>query len=383
MTFQLDRTKTYALALEGGGGRGAYEIGAWQAMRDEGIRFSAVAGTSVGSINGAAIAAGDADRAAELWKKLTYSQVMDVDDDFMSRLIRLDIDRDSIAETAKALTETVKNGGFDITPLKATLLEGIDEKAVMESPMEFYIVTFSISDRKEVVVRAKDLAPGELYDMILASSYLPVFRAEKLRGKRYFDGGITNRLPVKPLAERGYMDIIAVKLNSIGPIQKYDIPGVEVHSVDPQVDLGNLMQFEPELSERNLKLGYYDAVRMMYGLTGRSYYIDRQMTEDEAYTVLHRFASSYARATGTACDRRTVNEKMLPAVASRLKVRRTDGYYDLLLAVLESAASAAGIDPFRVFTEQELIARLLKVYDPASGNIPGTLLKAVPSAQKR
>ena len=79
MEFKLDRTKKYALALEGGGGRGAYEIGAWKALHEEGIGFCAVSGTSVGAINGAAVTAGDLDTAIHFWENLTYSQVMDVD----------------------------------------------------------------------------------------------------------------------------------------------------------------------------------------------------------------------------------------------------------------------------------------------------------------
>ena len=53
MELKLDRNKTYGLALEGGGAKGAYQIGAWKALREAGIRFSAVSGTSVGALNGA------------------------------------------------------------------------------------------------------------------------------------------------------------------------------------------------------------------------------------------------------------------------------------------------------------------------------------------
>ena len=45
MELKLDRNKTYGLALEGGGAKGAYQIGAWKALREAGIHFSAVSGT--------------------------------------------------------------------------------------------------------------------------------------------------------------------------------------------------------------------------------------------------------------------------------------------------------------------------------------------------
>lgn len=62
MELKLDRNKTYGLALEGGGAKGAYQIGAWKALREAGIRFSAVSGTSVGALNGAMIVMDDLQR---------------------------------------------------------------------------------------------------------------------------------------------------------------------------------------------------------------------------------------------------------------------------------------------------------------------------------
>ena len=34
MELKLDRNKAYGLALEGGGAKGAYQIGAWKALRE-------------------------------------------------------------------------------------------------------------------------------------------------------------------------------------------------------------------------------------------------------------------------------------------------------------------------------------------------------------
>jgi len=381
MEFKLDRNRKYALALEGGGGRGAYEIGAWKALREEGIQLIAVSGTSVGAINGAAVASDDMETAERFWKSLTYSQVMEVDDSVMESLMKKDFLHMDVVGTAKTLKGTLLNRGFDITPLRQTLMEAIDEDKVRSSPVEFYIVTFSIDDMKEVVVRAKDLADGELYDMMIASAYLPVFRNEKLGGKRYVDGGVYNRLPISTLADKGYRDIIAIELNSIGPIQKYDEYGSDIHFIKPVSDLGGLMQFEPAVSERNFRLGYFDAIKMMYGLSGSSYYLDRRFTEEEAHSSLVRFISSYCRHENIRCSLRLINENYIPALAGRVRASKED-YYGIFAAALESAAEAAGIDRFHIFTEQELLAKVLRIYDPASGNIPKPLTRSIPSFTK-
>ena len=51
----IDLTKEYGLVLEGGGAKGAYQIGAWKAMREAGVKIKGIAGTSVGALNGALI----------------------------------------------------------------------------------------------------------------------------------------------------------------------------------------------------------------------------------------------------------------------------------------------------------------------------------------
>ena len=90
MKLRIDPTVSYAMALEGGGARGAYQIGAWKALTEAGVHISAVSGTSVGALNGALITMGDVRHAEELWANIRYSEVMDVDDGEMGDLLRGD-----------------------------------------------------------------------------------------------------------------------------------------------------------------------------------------------------------------------------------------------------------------------------------------------------
>ena len=67
MRFQLDLTKEYGIVLEGGGARGSYQIGAWKALREAGIKIRGIAGASVGALNGALICMDDLEKAEEIW----------------------------------------------------------------------------------------------------------------------------------------------------------------------------------------------------------------------------------------------------------------------------------------------------------------------------
>ena len=84
--LQIDLQKEYGLVLEGGGAKGAYQIGAWRALREAGVRIRAVAGTSVGALNGALICMDDFEKAEQIWENIRYSSVMDVDDSLMEKL---------------------------------------------------------------------------------------------------------------------------------------------------------------------------------------------------------------------------------------------------------------------------------------------------------
>ena len=172
MELKLDRNKTYGLALEGGGAKGAYQIGAWKALREAGIRFSAVSGTSVGALNGAMIVMDDLQKAEDVWNNIHFSQVMDVDDEEMRRLMNRDIPLSELKNTLRSVAEIIRNRGFDVTPLRKWVAETVDADKVCNSDTDFFIVTYSLSDRQELELRASDLSRDELCDMLLASAYL-------------------------------------------------------------------------------------------------------------------------------------------------------------------------------------------------------------------
>ena len=81
MELKLDNTKSYAIALEGGGARGAYQIGAWKALREAGIKFNAVSGTSVGALNAALMCMDDYERAVRLWSDIRLRDIINMNED--------------------------------------------------------------------------------------------------------------------------------------------------------------------------------------------------------------------------------------------------------------------------------------------------------------
>ena len=365
MELQLDTSKIYAIALEGGGAKGAYQVGVWRALEEAGIRYNAVSGTSVGALNGAMMAMRDLNMAEKLWKDIRFSQVMSVDDTTMKRIMNRDFENfTQVKEALRAIRDVILSGGFDTEPLRNLVAEHVDEEKLHASGVEFFLSTFSLTDRKELDVDAKELAPGELQNMLLASAYFPAFKQEKIGGKNYTDGGVYDAVPINALVTRGYKDLIVVRIFGFGIERRVKIPeDVRITTIAPTASLGNMLNFSSENSAHNMVLGYYDAQKVLYGLSGRDYYIDRTMTEEEAYSLL----LSHTRNPGISL--RELNEEILPALSKKLGCE--GDYYDLFLALLERMAQASSISPFRIRTDREFYQEIL---DAAQCRAPDKVL---------
>ena len=338
MEIKLDLSKEYAIALEGGGAKGAYEIGVWQAFEEVGVKYCAVSGSSVGALNGALMAMRDLDKAVHLWENLTFSQIIDVDDTQMKAFFDKEMRWNEWPSFLLDMAKVIKNRGFDAEPL----------------------VTYSLTDKKELDLEAAMLPKGTLHDMLLASAYFPAFKQEPLSGKFYADGSIKNVVPLNSLVERGYKNIIVIRIFGVGYEKKVKIPeDVNVTVVAPRGKLGGILQFDGEQTKKDMMLGYFDGMRLIYGLAGEKYYIDRHWSEEKAYAML-RAMLQWENANGKQLlNLREINEEILPKMAKRLHVK--GGYYELCLRMLEEKAEGLGITPFVIRTEEELLREIAQM----------------------
>ena len=356
MKLRLDTSKTYAIALEGGGAKGAYEVGVWKALDEAGVRFDAVAGTSVGALNGAMMVMGELEQATRLWENIRFSQVFDADDAQLKNLYDHRLSEVDFRTLLKDVIEVIREGGLDIEPLRQLIAEWVDEEKIRNSPKKFFLVTYSLTDKKELDIDADELEEGKLQDMLLASAYVPLFQRKKLDGKDYVDGSVHNIVPISSLLERGYRDIIVIRIFGVGFEKRTEIPAdANIITIAPREKLGGVLQFDAEQSRRLLQLGYFDGLRTLYGLAGEKYYIDRQWSETEAYFALQALCRMFIKEETTSLRER--NEIHLPKLAKHLKVKDGD-YSDLLTALLERLAERHGVSPFRVRTEEMLLTEI-------------------------
>ncbi len=246
-----------ALVLSGGGSRGAYEIGAWQAMMELGVRFDAVYGTSIGALNAALVAQGDPERAAELWSKVTLKQVIRTDDEDFSLDAMVSRKRDVIP----FLLENAKYLNADIAPFEELLDAYLDEGRVRASGMDFGVMTVRVPQMAPVAARLKDIPYGQLNDWLIASaSCFPVFPVRRIGAERYVDGGYFDNLPIDMAIQDGAEEIVAVDVHPHPAHPEYArMPFLKM--IHPLHNLGGFLDFNPKLLKRARLMGYYDAMK--------------------------------------------------------------------------------------------------------------------------
>jgi len=360
----------FGLVLEGGGAKGAYEIGACKALEEMGMNITAVTGTSVGALNGAMVAQHEIEKAYQLWYNIHPSQVMNIEAEVLDKLARLEIRPSDIRYYLKILGEIITEGGIDVSPLQKLIKKYVNEEKLRNSDIIFGMVTVSFTDRKALELFIEDIPDGQIADYLFASANFPLFRSAKIGDKVYLDGGIYDNLPIRMLINRGYTSLIIVQVGGLGRKRKVNLNHLNVINIETKEYLGGPLSFNADKARHNLKLGYYDAYRVMKNLKGQFYYIDLEYQEDYFLDYFNHLNSELvvkiARALGLREDfpyRRLLFERILPRLVEILKLPEDCSYGDIALALAEKIALEVGVDRFRIYTFSEFIDCITREYN--------------------
>ena len=331
------------LALEGGGARGAFHIGAIKALLENGYVFDGVVGTSIGAFNAALLCQGDFDKAYEFWMNAEPSTLFDIEDEYMRKLANSEITKDTILYLSSKAKSVIGNKGIDTSKLRGILDQMINEEKVRESQLDFGMVTVSIPDFKPLEIYKEDIPMGQINDYIMASANYPGFKLYPIDGKYYIDGGIHDNCPVNLLIRKGYKNIIAIRTSHEVTFSKLEDEDVNIINIIPTEDLGRSLIFDNLQLRKNIAMGYCDALKMIYALKGKKYYIE-SLDERIYYEIFCNLPIRVIEKLGNILKigpmnpRRMLFEKIIPILAEGLKIPRTATYQDICLSILEEIA---------------------------------------------
>lgn len=174
----------------GGGSLGASQVGMLQAITERGVAAGVVTGTSIGSINGAVVAAdpvGGANRLSHIWTELETKSILP--GGVLARIWTLWRRKLYLYETA-AIDRLLKRelGNVDISELAIPFGAGALDVEAGTSTL---------------------ITSGPLHSAVRASSAIPgVFPAVTHEGRDYYDGGIIENVPVLEALELGAKSLV-------------------------------------------------------------------------------------------------------------------------------------------------------------------------------
>ena len=293
------REAEIGLVLSGGGARGAYEAGAWRALCESGLaaHVTGFSGTSIGAINSLLFASRDWREAQELW--------MSMSDPAARRPVRDEIERYTGAYTQRRRTSLLPPWLLDLMEdrflsqpelersLFALLKGGAGEKiratrtvfstvtplaeAIELLPELFgaeHIDRAQMGSDSRCYIPWSNLSNAETVQLIMASSAIPpVYRFVEFRGGIYYDGGLYDNTPVRPLIQAGYRRIIVVQLSRERPGRSVStVPeDCQVLTICPSFQESALATFSlsPEETSRRIRQGYEDGLRAIETLPQR------------------------------------------------------------------------------------------------------------------
>ncbi len=191
-------TALTAFVLGGGGRLGAAEVGMLDALVAAGVRPDLVLGTSIGAINGAAIAADPSPdgvaRLRQLWDDVVAHGVFG--GTIVDRVRHLAADRTSLHSGE---------------PLERLLVATLGNGPIEELEVPFECVAASIETAEAVWFDRGPIVPA-----VMASCAVPgLLPAVRIDGRHHLDGGVVDSIPVGRAVAAGATEIYVLQVGRI------------------------------------------------------------------------------------------------------------------------------------------------------------------------
>lgn len=267
------------LVLEGGGVKGAYQIGALMAVRELLVEFDGVVGTSIGAINGAIYLEGGYSKLFDVWNEIQTNTVFDLSDEETAALKGLDLKPAILRVMLEKKLGTFKMLESSYEKSQKFFETIVNEEDIRASGKDYGLVTFNISDMQPVEKMMDEIDEGKLVDYIIASATFPIFPPKIIDDKKYIDGGVYDNMPINLLVKNGYDKMLVIRTNVESKQPKRKVEGnPDLFFITPKEDLGPAMAFSSSRIHAYMQTGYDDAKELMNkGL--REFLLARKRTE--------------------------------------------------------------------------------------------------------
>ena len=240
--------QTMNLALQGGGSHGAFTWGVLDGLlADPRIDLEGLSGTSAGAVNAVALASGYAkgiaagsdprrsarDSLSRVWGEISAWGTLG---SLQQRLVSMIwgglpqefAPTNILAATWHSLFTPSQSNPLDINPLRDLLEREIDFEAIARSDqLKVFVSATHVNTGRGLIFSGRQLTSQS----VMASACLPgLFRAVRIDGEDYWDGGYAVNPPLTPLIHScATRDLMLVQIN---PLKRERLPQTRAEILD-------------------------------------------------------------------------------------------------------------------------------------------------------
>lgn len=254
------------LVLSGGGGRGAYELGVWKALKDLDLDkyIEVFSGTSIGAFNAVLFAQDDIILAEQLWDEITMDKLVSLSKfELFKKGVGLMIGAKNPNFAKKYMNQKLEEG----TVSKDGAVEIIDKYLKVDILKKrekiCYVACTQLPEIKVKYFRLNDYDDKLAKDMILASASLPlIYDSTVVLESNYIDGGIVDNTPIQPVYGEGCSIIIVVLLNKDVKVDRSLYPNTHIIEIYPrnleETIITGTLNLDAQSKKNRIREGYND-----------------------------------------------------------------------------------------------------------------------------
>lgn len=248
------------LVLSGGGGKGAFEIGAWKALKRLGIdkKIQVISGNSIGSLNAVMFMAGELEMSLKMWRSLIQKEALPLSSAQLLVLYK---------KYKKGIVNILEEDTIvDSSGYEEIIGSYVNFDKVRSSKIKGYISAYNMDDDVVEYFTVNDKKDEEIERLIKASSALPgLFDPIKINDKFYRDGCIKDNVPIDPLYKEGCDEIIIIYLGENEKVDLSKYEGVKFYEIIPRANLGGMLDgnldFSGSGANKRILQGYLDTMK--------------------------------------------------------------------------------------------------------------------------
>lgn len=347
--------KKTGLVLGGGGSKGCYEIGAWEALDQCKISFDVVSGTSIGALVGAIYTQQTLDAIVDFAENMSPQKIavdfFTLPDNVSSLIDHRDQFFDFIRKYAKT--------GMDIAPLKNALEKMFDYEKFKNSPINYACQTFNVTKFEGQAFFKDQMTPENSIDIILASaSCYPAFPMLEMDGDFYIDGGFANNVPIDLAMDMGAEKMTVIDVH--GPGRTKAIPeGQDILYIQPLLPLGNFLDFSKANCERCVSIGYLETMKYLNQFCGYLYTFTKE-SWPRIY-MLEQFLQMHLAKKGVHLNMNSVAHDLEYACAYKPYPLHNQYQSDYVLGTeMEALAYMAGVEAVKLYSYSDFLNETYK-----------------------